>query len=366
MDRDPGLQAMQDIIDRMTREGASQEDIDAALMEFAYRHEHEKDAVAVKLPGLPDNADAEMCYLRACGLFEAFRDDEAAACLRRTLELQPDHYDARRMLIQLEDDDETLCQDLAALDEELEARWLHGHGAGESAAGANIATEAATNEAAADAGAADAGSGASGAAAAATNVATAANVIAAANAAASVATVANATASAWEDPLGRTMLLTKADRAFLNYDLGRYRTALAACERALELDSADHQNLRGLLAMIYVYFEDAESLRALHERYDCEESSWFLLAETVLAYKNGDLDAVRKHFDRFLALYPDLLVEFSLFMAGSEPPSHHPSKRDKQRTDVYSALEDAVAVVDSTPGFLAWISDTYASQLFDE
>ena len=132
MDRDPGLQAMQDIIDRMTREGASQEDIDAALMEFAYRHEHEKDAVAVKLPGLPDNAGAETCYLRACGLFEAFRDDEAAACLRRTLELQPDHYDARRMLIQLEDDDETLCQDLAALDEELEARWLHGHGAGES------------------------------------------------------------------------------------------------------------------------------------------------------------------------------------------------------------------------------------------
>lgn len=307
MDRDPGLQAMQDIIDRMTREGASQEDIDAALMEFAYRHEHEKDAVAVKLPGLPDNAGAETCYLRACGLFEAFRDDEAAACLRRTLELQPDHYDARRMLIQLEDDDETLCQDLAALDEEIEARWLREQGAGE-----------------------------------------------------------DVSASAWEDPLGRTMLLTKADRAFLNYDLGRYRTALAACERELELDPADHQNLRGLLAMIYVYFEDAESLRALHERYDCEESSWFLLAETVLAYKNGDLDAVRKHFDRFLALYPDLLVEFSLFMADSEPPSHHPSKRDKQRTDVYSALEDAVAVVDSTPGFLAWISDSYASQLFDE
>ncbi len=342
MDRDPGLQAMQDIIDRMTREGASQEDIDAALMEFAYRHEHEKDAVAVKLPGLPDNADAETCYLRACGLFEAFRDDEAAACLRRTLELQPDHYDARRMLIQLEDDDETLCQDLAALDEELEACWLHGRCAGESAAGTSTTTEAATNEAAADA-------GASGAAAA-TNVATA----------------ANAATSAWEDPLGRTMLLTKADRAFLNYDLGRYRTALAACERALELDPADHQNLRGLLAMIYVYFEDAKSLRTLHERYDCEESSWFLLAETVLAYKNGDLDATRKHFDRFLALYPDLLVEFSLFMAGSEPPSRHPSKRDKQRTDVYSALEDAVAVVDSTPGFLAWISESYASQLFDE
>lgn len=307
MDRDPGLQAMQDIIDRMTREGASQEDIDAALMEFAYRHEHEKDAVAVKLPGLPDNADAETCYLRACGLFEAFRDDEAAACLRRTLELQPDHYDARRMLIQLEDDDETLCQDLAALDEEIEARWLREQGAGE-----------------------------------------------------------DASASAWEDPLGRTMLLTKADRAFLNYDLGRYRIALAACERALELDPADHQNLRGLLAMAYVYFEDGESLRALHERYDREESSWFLLAEAVLAYKTGDLDTTRERFGRFLALYPDLLVEFSLFMAGSEPPSHHPSKRDKQRTDVYSALEDAVAVVDSTPGFLAWMSDTYAGQLFDE
>lgn len=362
MDRDPGLQAMQDIIDRMTREGASQEDIDAALMEFAYRHEHEKDAVAVKLPGLPDNADAEMCYLRACGLFEAFRDDEAAACLRRTLELQPDHYDARRMLIQLEDDDEALCQDLAALDEELEARWLHARGAGESTAGASIMPAAATSEAAADVGAASAGSGAAAAGSGASSAAAAANVITAANAAAAAA----APASAWEDPLGRTMLLTKADRAFLNYDLGRYRTALAACERALELDPADHQNLRGLLAMIYVYFEDAESLRALHERYDCEESSWFLLAETVLAYKNGDLDAVRKHFDRFLALYPDLLVEFSLFMAGSEPPSHHPSKRDKQRTDVYSALEDAVAVVDSTPGFLAWISDSYASQLFDE
>lgn len=362
MDRDPGLQAMQDIIDRMTREGASQEDIDAALMEFAYRHEHEKDAVAVKLPGLPDNADAETCYLRACGLFEAFRDDEAAACLRRTLELQPDHYDARRMLIQLEDDDETLCQDLAALDEELEACWLHGRCAGESAAGTSTTTEAATNEAAADAGATAAGSGASSAAVAANIAASAANVITAANAAAAAA----APASAWEDPLGRTMLLTKADRAFLNYDLGRYRTALATCERALELDSADHQNLRGLLAMIYVYFEDAESLHTLHERYDCEESSWFLLAETVLAYKNGDLDATRKHFDRFLALYPDLLVEFSLFMAGSEPPSRHPSKRDKQRTDVYSALEDAVAVVDSTPGFLAWISESYASQLFDE
>lgn len=305
MDRDPGLQAMQDIIDRMTREGASQEDIDAALMEFAYRHEHEKDDAAVNLPGLPEDADAEACYLRACGLFEAFRDDEAVVCLRRTLELQPDHYDARRMLIQLEDDDETLCQDLAALDEEIEARWLREQGAGEDA-------------------------------------------------------------SAWEDPLGRTMLLTKADRAFLNYDLGRYRIALAACERALELDPADHQNLRGLLAMVYVYFEDSESLRALHERYDREESSWFLLAEAVLAYKTGDLDTTRERFGRFLALYPDLLVEFSLFMAGSEPPSHHPSKRDKQRTDVYSALEDAVAVVDSTPGFLAWMSDTYAGQLFDE
>lgn len=307
MDRDPGLQAMQDIIDRMMREGASQEDIDAALMEFAYRHEHEKDNAAVSLPGLPDDADAEACYLRACGLFEAFRDDEAVVCLRRTLELQPDHYDARRMLIQLEDDDETLCQDLAALDEEIEARWQCEQGSGEEA-----------------------------------------------------------TASAWEDPLGRTMLLAKADRAFLNYDLGRFRTALAACERALELDPADHQNLRGLLAMIYVYFEDGESLHALIDRYDCEESSWFLLAEAVLAYKQGDLDTTRERFGRFLALYPDLLVEFSLFMAGSEPPSHHPSKRDKQRTDVYSALEDAVAVVDSTPGFLAWISDTYASQLFDE
>lgn len=307
MDRDPGLQAMQDIIDRMTHEGASQEDIDAALMEFAYRHEHEKDDAAVSLPGLPEDADAEACYLRACGLFEAFRDDEAVVCLRRTLELQPDHYDAQRMLIQLEDDDETLCQDLAALDEEIEARWLREQGAGE-----------------------------------------------------------DASASAWEDPLGRTMLLAKADRAFLNYDLGRYRTALAACERALELDPADHQNLRGLLAMIYVYFEDSESLRDLHERYDREESSWFLLAEAVLAYKAGDLDTTRERFGRFLTLYSDLLVEFSLFMAGSEPPSHHPSKRDKQRTDVYSALEDAVAVVDSTPGFLAWMSDTYAGQLFDE
>ncbi len=303
MDRDPGLQAMQDIIDRMTREGASQEDIDAALMEFAYRHEHEKDNAAVSLPGLPDDADAEACYLRACGLFEAFRDDEAVVCLRRTLELRPDHYDARRMLIQLEDDDETLCQDLAALDEEIEARWQREQGA---------------------------------------------------------------PANAWENPLGRTMLLTKADRAFLNYDLGRFRTALAACERALELDPADHQNLRGLLAMVYVYFEDGDSLRALIDCYDREESSWFLLAEAVLAYKTGDLDTTRERFGRFLALYPDLLVEFSLFMAGSEPPSRHPSKRDKQRTDVYSALEDAVAVVDSTPGFLAWMSDTYAGQLFDE
>ena len=73
MDRDPGLQAMQDIIDRMTREGASQEDIDAALMEFAYRHEHEKDDAAVNLPGLPEDADwrehmrADIANLVCCG-----------------------------------------------------------------------------------------------------------------------------------------------------------------------------------------------------------------------------------------------------------------------------------------------------------
>ncbi len=346
MDRDPGLQAMQDIIDRMTREGASQEDIDAALMEFAYRHEHEKDDAAVSLPSLPEDADAEACYLRACGLFEAFRDDEAVVCLRRTLELQPDHYDARRMLIQLEDDDETLCQDLAALDEEIEARWLREQGARESSVAKTASESSVASSPVIPAARMGASSSASGAAA--------------------YTAAATDAASAWEHPLGRTMLLAKADRAFLNYDLGRYRTALAACERALELDPADHQNLRGLLAMIYVYFEDGDSLRALHERHDREESSWFLLAEAVLAYKTGDLDATHKHFGRFLALYPDLLVEFSLFMAGSEPPSHHPSKRDKQRTDVYSALEDAVAVVDSTPGFLAWMSDTYAGQLFDE
>ncbi len=303
MDRDPGLQAMQDIVDRMTREGASQEDIDAALMEFAYRHGHAQESSG-GVP-LPDDASAEACYLRACGLFEAFRDDEAEACLKRALELDPDYFDAKRLLLQLEEDDEVLSKKLADLEREVEARWNE---TGRAGAG-----------------------------------------------------------SAWENALGRTLLQVKADRAFLCYDLGRYRPALAACEQALALDGDDRQNLRGLLVMLYAYFEDGDAARALWERYGNEESSWFLLGMALVAYKEGDLARTRERFARFLALYPDLLVEFSLFMAGSaQPPSRQSSKREQQRDDVYGALEDAAAVVDSTPGFVNWLSLAYADQLFGD
>lgn len=304
MDRDPGLQAMQDIVDRMTKEGASQEDIDAALMEFAYRHGEQRKASGGT--ALPEDADADACYLRACGLFEAFRDDEAKACLERALELDPQHYDAKRLLLQLEPDDEVLFAKLADLEREVEGSWKE-------------------------------------------------------------KTADGAMQSAWEDPLGRTLLQVKADRAFLCYDIGRYRPSLAACQEALALDPEDRQNLRGLLMMLYAYFEDGDAARRLRARYGNEESSWFLLGMALVSYKEGNIDDTLGYFERFLSLYPDLLVEFSLFLAGSaQPPANRADKRAKQRDEVYGALEDAAAVVDSTPGFLNWISKTYADQLFGQ
>lgn len=341
MDRDPGLQAMQEIIERMMQEGASQEDIDAALMEFAYRHQQERKNAADDLTGLPEDVSAETCYLHACKLFEAFRDDEAAACLRRTLELQPDHYDAKRMLLQMEENDEVLYRKLTELETEVEARW-------KAERQTLAAPKAASSDPAAIAAQAEAASEPSGL-----------------GATASATPAPFAPGSAWEIPLGRTLLQIKGDRAFLSYDLGRYRAAREACEQALALDAADRQNLRGLLIMLYAYFEDDTAARELVARYDNEETSWFLLGMAVLAYKQGNLVEARSSFDRFLALYPDLLVEFSLFLAGSpEPPARQPSARDKDRNDVYSALEDAVAVVDSTPGFLSWVTVEYADRLF--
>lgn len=300
-----GLKAMQEIIDRMRSEGASQEDIDAALVEYSYRHEQSRKASPdIEVPPAPDETTAQDCFEKAYGCFERYEDDEAVRLLRRALLLDPRHYDARRMLVQIEvTGEEAVMSELLRLERDSQAACLSELGVD----GVGEITDA------------------------------------------------------WSRPSTRALARIKADLAFLAYDMGRYRVAMRACEELVSIDPQDHQNMRGLLMMLYAYFEDSEKAGALLRSRPGEENCWFLLGRSILAYKESDLQGAKVAFDRILELFPDFLIALSMFMGPEQRSSvgMPGAARSPRRDEMNCALEDAVAVLDTTPGFMYWLADVY-------
>lgn len=307
-----GLQAMQEIIDRMRSEGASPEDIDAALVEYSYRHEQSRKASPdIEVPPAPDEATAQDCFEKAYRCFERYEDDEAVRLLRRALLLDPCHYDARRMLVQIEGSgEESIMAELVRLERESQRSCLEELGI-ESLADLK---------------------------------------------------------DAWSRPSTRALARIKADLAFLAYDMGRYRIALRACEELVAIDPTDRQSMRGLLMMLCVYFEDSEKAESLLDSRPGEENCWFLLGRSIIAYKESDLEGAKAAFDRLLELYPDFLIALSMFMEPGQrtvalgSPS---AARSPRRDEMNCALEDAVAVLDTTPGYLYWLAEVYQRLLFE-
>lgn len=306
-----GLKAMQEIIERMRSEGASQEDIDAALVEYSYRHEQSRKAVPdIDVPPAPDETTAQDCFDKAYACFERYEDAETLRLLRRALLLDPQHYDARRMLLQLEaDGEEAVMAELMRLERE--------------------AQEACVKELGLD--------------------------------------DADAIVDAWMRPQTRALARIKADLAFLAYDMGRYRAALRACEELLRMDPEDHQGMHGLLMMLYVYFEDAQGAERLFAARRGEESCWLLLGRSILKYKESDLKGAKMAFDRILELFPDFLIALSMFMGPDQRSSSFGmgTAHSPRNDEMACALEDAVAVLDTTPGFLFWLADVYERLLRD-
>lgn len=306
-----GLKAMQDIIDRMRSEGASPEDIDAALVEYSYRHEQSRKASPdIEVPPAPDETTAQDCFEKAYRCFERYEDDEAVRLLRRALLLDPRHYDSRRMLVQIEaKGEETVMAELLRLEAESQASCLDELGLS------------------------------------------------------SISELCDA----WSRPSTRALARIKADLAFLAYDMGRYRVALRACEEVVAIDCGDHQSMRGLLMMLYVYFEDSQKADALLRSRQGEENCWFLLGRSVLSYKESDLRAAKVAFDRILELYPDFLIALSMFMNPEQRATMGPTGavRSPRRDEMNCALEDAVAVLDTTPGYMYWLAEVYERLLFE-
>lgn len=91
---------------------------------------------------------------------------------------------------------------------------------------------------------------------------------------------------------------------------GRYRRALEFADELLTLDPADHADVRFTAALAYAKLEDPEGLAALQER--CGHAvpgrgrpdAWLLLATCGLALKQGDEKGARDALARILEVYP--------------------------------------------------------------
>lgn len=91
---------------------------------------------------------------------------------------------------------------------------------------------------------------------------------------------------------------------------GRYRKALAAAEELLTLDPSDHADVRFTAALAYAKLEDAAGLEALLDR--CSRTvpgrqrpdAWALLARCGLALKLGDEQKAREFLHQILDIYP--------------------------------------------------------------
>jgi tetratricopeptide (TPR) repeat protein len=106
-------------------------------------------------------------------------------------------------------------------------------------------------------------------------------------------------------PLER-WLATLASKALI---CGRYRACVAHSLQLLDLDPEDLPDVRLTCALAYAKLEDDRGLEALARRCsdlsDGEtEDAWLALSRMAIAFKRGDLDGARTHVRGLIKAYP--------------------------------------------------------------
>lgn len=139
---------------------------------------------------------------------------------------------------------------------------------------------------------------------------------------------------------------------------GRYRLALATCERLLALDAPDAVGARQVAAYCCVKLEDAPALYALMGRYPGDSNAWFMLSRCFMAYKQRRLDDASAALAEIVRLFPQ--AGMTLSYQDELPPGMfgHLEYADGSADELYVAVSEGAVVLDENCGdYMSPLSD---------
>ena len=164
----------------------------------------------------------------------------------------------------------------------------------------------------------------------------------------------------WLDNHTKQYLELLANKVGLLIDLGRYSTALEVAQQILGLDPLDHVHIHRLAIPLTILLEKFMHAQMLITRFaEQGVDTYLVFATTLLTYKMGDYKQCAKLItslgnanmyliSHLLASHLDV-PDVAIYEPGSE----------EEALDV---LSDFVFVLESTPSFLHFITDTLAAQ----
>lgn len=139
---------------------------------------------------------------------------------------------------------------------------------------------------------------------------------------------------------------------------GRYRLALATCERLLELDAADAVGARQVAAYCCVKLEDAGALESLMGRFPGDANAWFMLSRCFMAYKQRRLGDASAVLAEIVKTFPQAGVTLSY--QDELPPGMfgHLEYADGSADELYVAVSEGAVVLDENCGdYMSPMSD---------
>lgn len=158
---------------------------------------------------------------------------------------------------------------------------------------------------------------------------------------------------AWQCWQMRPYLRLVQTLALLYSDLGKNTLAIREYERLLRLTTADNQSVRMPLVMLYVTVERFDDAAALIARFGGEKNCWFLLAQSVAAYKQDDLDGASDYLEQLLAYCPDALP---VMVESKVPEFYSMDYLPGSEEEMELAMEDADFLLLGTPEYLDWVA----------
>lgn len=146
---------------------------------------------------------------------------------------------------------------------------------------------------------------------------------------------------------------------------GRYRHAIREAEELIRLNENDNLGVRYRLMALYSYFEDADSVNSLLDRYP-EESAFMLLPVIALYYKMENNKKMKSYIRKLENRNPELLEALEMLAGNGDEDEmeailHAPMYRPFSVEEVLLAFSQEMFLYEPMNGFLDALYDEVVS-----